>query len=103
MCYNNMNTYVKIRETGRKETAVWMSVDRIENETVILVDDEEKIHPLPANRYQALTGLPPRESDVLEVILDDGGAIRSAVYSEAETNRRKEAARNRLNRLFGRK
>ena len=102
MCYNNMNTYVKIRVTGRKEPAVWMSVDRIENETVILVDDEEKIHSLPADRYRALTGLPPRESDVLDVTLD-GDGILIAVYSESETKRREEAARKRLNRLFGRK
>ena len=102
MCYNNMNTYVKIRVTGRKEPAVWMSVDRIENETVILVDDEEKIHSLPADRYQALTNIPPRESDVLDVTLD-GDVILTAVYSESETKRRGEAARKRLNRLFGRK
>ena len=102
MCYNNMNTYVKIRVTGRKEPAVWMSVDRIENETVILVDDEEKIHSLPADRYQALTNIPPRESDVLDVTLD-GDVILTAVYSESETKRREEAARKRLNRLFGRK
>ena len=97
-----MNTYVKIRVTGRKEPAVWMSVDRIENETVILVDDEEKIHSLPADRYQALTNIPPRESDVLDVTLD-GDVILTAVYSESETKRRGEAARKRLNRLFGRK
>ena len=103
MCYNNMNTYVKIRVTGRKEPAVWMSVDRIENETVILVDDEEKIHSLPADRYQALTNIPPRESDVLEVTLDDEGSILTAAYSESETLRRRSAAQKRLNRLFGRK
>ena len=81
---------------------MWMSVDRIENETVILVDDEEKIHSLPADRYQALTNIPPRESDVLDVTLD-GDVIHTAVYSESETKRREEAARKRLNRLFGRK
>ena len=81
---------------------MWMSVDRIENETVILVDDEEKIHSLPADRYQALTNIPPRESDVLDVTLD-GDVILTAVYSESETKRRGEAARKRLNRLFGRK
>ena len=81
---------------------MWMSVDRIENETVILVDDEEKIHSLPADRYQALTNIPPRESDVLDVTLD-GDVILTAVYSESETKRREEAARKRLNRLFGRK
>jgi hypothetical protein len=97
-----MNICIKIRAEGRKETAMWMSVDRIEDMTVILLDDEEKTHPLPADRYRALTGLPPRESDVLEVTLD-GDLILTAVYSESETKRREEAARKRLNRLFGRK
>ena len=81
---------------------MWMSVDRIEDMTVILLDDEEKTFSLPADRYRALTGLPPRESDVLEVTLD-GDLILTAAYSESETKRREEAARKRLNRLFGRK
>jgi hypothetical protein len=97
-----MNICIKIRAEGRKETAMWMSVDRIEDMTVILLDDEEKPHPLPVDRYRALTGLPPRESDVLEVTLD-GDLILTAAYSESETKRREEAARKRLNRLFGRK
>ena len=50
--------------------------------------------------YIALTGKTPAESDVLTAETE-GERILSAAYDGAETAARKEAARKRLKRLFG--
>ncbi len=81
---------------------MWLCVDRIEKETVILLDDEENAYPLSRADYTALTGIPPKESAILAAELRDG-RITAAVYDEAETAARMKAARARLDRLFGRK
>ena len=81
---------------------MWLCVDRMEGNTVILVDDNAAVIPLSRTAYTALTGREPRESDVLTAEVDGDGHVVSAAYDEAETKRRQEAARERLDRLFGR-
>lgn len=79
---------------------MWLCVDRIEKDTVILLDDDERVYPLSRADYTALVGIPPAESAMLAVEIRDG-CIVSAAYDEAETAARAAAARSRLNRLFG--
>ena len=81
---------------------MWLCVDRIEKDTVILLDDEEKLYRLSSADYTALTGVSPAESAILAAEIQDG-RITAAVYDEAETAARMRAARARLDRLFGRK
>lgn len=81
---------------------MWLCVDRIEGNTVVLISDEEIIYHLSAADYTALTGRAPAESDILSATVD-GSRITAAAYDEAETAARMAAARARLDRLFGRK
>ena len=97
-----MNIYVTPRIFGGKEAAVWLCVDRIEGNTVVLMDDEEKIYRLDSASYETLVGRTPAESDVLSAEVNDG-RILAAAYDGEETERRKAAARARLHRLFGKK
>ena len=79
---------------------MWMSVDRIENHTVILVDDEEKIYRLTREQYHALVGSPPEESHILRCsVSEPQGNILSAVFDKAETERRLAEAQARIERL----
>ena len=80
---------------------MWLCVDRIEDDTVVLLDDTEKAWFLSIAAYTAMVGRVPNESDVLSAELD-GSRIISAAYDGEETAARKATARNRLNRLFGR-
>ena len=102
MCYNNMNTYAYPRVLGRKEATVWLCIDRIEGDLVVLLDDREKVYHLSSAAYAAMVGQAPTESDVLKATVEDGKIIAAAI-DEAETASRKASARARLNRLFGRK
>lgn len=81
---------------------MWLCVDRIEGNTVVLMDDEEKIYHLDRPAYRVLVGREPAESDVLTAEVAEG-RICSASYDEEETQTRKAAAKARLNRLFGKK
>ena len=81
---------------------MWLCVDRIEGNTVVLLDNGEQVYRLSAADYETLVGSTPAESDVLSVEMDDG-RILAAAYDGVETERRKTAARERLNRLFGKK
>ena len=77
---------------------MWMSVDRIEGGFVILVDEGEQIYTLSAQDYLAMTGVAPKESQVLSCVVDDGN-IQSAVYDPEETERRLKEAKARIERL----
>lgn len=79
---------------------MWLCVDRIEGDTVVLTDESERLYHLKRTDYRTLTGREPAESDILSAETD-GDRILSATYDETETKTRKEAARKRLNRLFG--
>ena len=81
---------------------MWLCIDRIEGETVVLLDDEERVYRLTAAAYTAMVGRDPAESDVLKAEAEDGQII-TAAYDPSETASRKAAARARLNRLFGKK
>ena len=80
---------------------MWVSVDRIEHNTVILCGDDDKEYCLGAEAYVSLCGRSARESDMLEATIEDH-TVTTLVYSEEETVRRTEAARARLRRLFNR-
>lgn len=79
---------------------MWLCVDRIEKDTVILLDDDERVYPLSRADYTALVGIPPAESAMLAAEIREGRIV-TAAYDEAETAARAAAARSRLNRLFG--
>ena len=79
---------------------MWLCVDRIEKDTVILIDDDERVFPLSRADYTALGGIPPAESAILTAEIRDGRIV-TAAYDEAETAARTAAARARLDRLFG--
>ena len=81
---------------------MWLCVDRMEGNTVVLVDDDAAVISLSRTEYTALTGCEPRESDVLTAEVDGEGLVVSATYDEAETKRQRDTARRRLDRLFGR-
>ena len=81
---------------------MWLCIDRIEGNTVVLLDDREKVYSLTADAYIALTGRAPADGDMLTVEIEEG-SILSAAYDEGETLARRAAARERLNRLFRRK
>ena len=80
---------------------MWLCVDRIEGNTVVLLDDGERIYHLTAVAHRTLTGRDPAESDILNAEVE-GDNILAAAYDETETVARKQAACARLNRLFGR-
>lgn len=95
-----MNTYVTSpRGTGR-EPLMWLCVDRIEGDTVVLTDEDEKLYRLKVADYVALTGKAPAESDLLTAEAE-GDRILSAAFDSEETAARKKSARKRLDRLFG--
>lgn len=79
---------------------MWLCVDRMEKNTVILLDDDERVYSLSRADYTALVGIPPVESAMLAAEIRDGRIV-SAAYDEAETATRTAAARARLDRLFG--
>jgi hypothetical protein len=79
---------------------MWLCVDRIEKDTVILIGDDERVYPLSRADYTALVGFSPVESAILAAEIRDGRIV-SAAYDEAETAARMAAARARLDRLFG--
>ena len=86
--------------SAEKGAAMWLCVDRMESDTVILVSDEEQVFRLSGAEYLRLTGRAPVESDILRAEVK-GGCILSAAPDDSETAARKEAAAARLKRLFG--
>ena len=80
---------------------MWLCVDRIEGNIVVLQDDEEKLYRLSVTDFTKLTGIAPAESAILAAEVTDGH-ISAATYDEAETATRMAAARAQLDRLFGR-
>ncbi len=81
---------------------MWMSVDRLEGNIVVLIDDEERIIRLPIEAYTSFTDADPVEATMLWVTVDDKDRILTARIDETETARRAAAARARLDRLFRR-
>ena len=80
---------------------MWLAVDRVEENTVVLMDDDEITYHLSTQAYQALTHRAPAPNDVLQASVKDG-QILSAVCDDGETQRRLAAARARLERLINR-
>jgi hypothetical protein len=80
---------------------MWLVVDRTEENTVILQDDGESRYTLSAEDYTAMAGEPPVESLVLDAQVDNGRIV-ALTPSPEETERRRNAARERLRRLAAR-
>lgn len=80
---------------------MWLVLDRIEADAVILQDENEALYTLTVQEYTALTGDAPVESLVLEAQVADG-RIRTLIPSPEKTERRMSAARERLRRLAAR-
>lgn len=80
---------------------MWLCIDRIEGDTVVLLADDKTLYRLPVAACHALTGRTPAESDILSATIEEG-RITAAAYDEGETAARKAAARARLDRLLGR-
>ena len=70
--------------------------------TVILISDDENTYRLPAEVYTALTGRAPKEGTMLDARIENG-TVTSAVYSDAETERRLAEARAWLERMKNRR
>ena len=81
---------------------MWLVVDRIEENIVVLMDDDEMTYHLSAEAYTALTGQAPIPHTVLDARVENR-QILSATCDPAETQRRLTAARARLQRLINRK
>ncbi len=79
---------------------MYLTVDRIENHTVLLQDDHETSYTLSVHDYESLVGRPPRESDVMEATTCDGIVIAASPADE-ERDRRLARAEERLRRLMG--
>ena len=81
---------------------MWLCVDRIEGNTVVLLDEKEEIYRMDRAAYVTMVGRDPAESDILSAEAEEGRVLKAA-YDPEETASRKAAARARLNRLFGKK
>ena len=79
---------------------MYLAVDRIEKDTVLLQDDCEAVYTLPVQDYDALVGRPPRESDILKATVRDGAVIAATLDDEERDSRLSRAA-ERLRRLMG--
>lgn len=79
---------------------MYLAVDRIEKDTVLLQDDCEAVYTLPVQDYEVLVGRPPRESDILKATVRDGAVI-AATPDDEERDRRLARAAERLRRLMG--
>lgn len=88
---------------------MWFSLDRIETceepgtAVVVLIDENEKVFSLARALYESMTNTEPREGDMLDGSLAADGSIGSLRFDEAETTRRREAARARMSRLLARR
>ena len=94
---------------------MYLAVDRIEKDTVLLQDDCEAVYTLPVQDYEVLVGRPPRESDILKATVRDGAVIaatpddedRASDHTSAlqkadeERDSRLSRAAERLRRLMG--
>ncbi len=80
---------------------MWLILDRIEADTVILQDEDEALYTLTVQEYTAMTGEAPVESLALDAQVADG-TILTLTPSPEETERRLSAARERLKRLAAR-
>lgn len=78
---------------------MWLSVDRLEENIVILIDDDDTLYRVSVSDYKSLTGRSPRETHMLWCELENG-SIRSARFDPEETERRLQAAQARLRRLI---
>ena len=81
---------------------MWLAVDRIEEDLVVLMDDDEVIYHLTQEAYTALCGRAPRENTMLDAEIKDG-RILSAVCSDEEETRRLAEVKARLARLVNRR
>ena len=60
---------------------MWLCVDRIEGNTTILLDDEERGYHLTVADYTALVGRAPAESDVISAEVQEGSILSAPVIT----------------------
>ncbi len=77
---------------------MWLCVDRIEGDLVVLVSDGRECYHLVVERYAALVGRLPQEADILSATIVDGEVL-AASYDAVETQLRRAALEDRLQRL----
>ena len=77
---------------------MWLAVDRIEGNTVILIADDETVFNMEIAALKTLLGTMPTEAQILQCDLL-AGRICSARFDPEETLRRTQAARERLRHL----
>ncbi len=82
------------------DRSIFYAVDRIESTVAVLQDDEGQETVVPANRLPREL----KEGDILAVPVDGGGTVDwgLAQIDVAETERRRRAAAEVLERLLGR-
>ncbi len=74
-----------------------LTVDRVEDGVVIMIDDKESIYRITTD----MLGLVPRDGDVLRVSVDADGMIQSAEVDEQATGERRAAMRAKLQSMLG--
>ena len=75
----------------------FLTVDRVEDGIVILIDEKESIYRIPTD----MLGLTVRDGDVLRVSVDADGMIQSAEVDPKATEERRAAMRAKLHTMLG--
>ncbi|MBE6558916.1 MAG: hypothetical protein E7661_07945 [Ruminococcaceae bacterium] len=78
---------------------MWMSVDRVENGIVVMIAEGEQAYHWDVTTYEAAVGQAPEETHILWCEVQDHTII-SARFDPHETQRRANAAHERLQRLI---
>ena len=83
-----------------EERKLRMYTDRTEHgQTVICMDDSEKIYTFPMETL----GFAPKDGDIFDAVLDENGALLSAVPDPAATEARRAALSAQRRALFKKK
>ena len=75
----------------------FLTVDRVEDGIVILIDEKESIYRITTD----MLGLTVRDGDVLRVSVDADGMIQSAEVDLKATEERRAAMRAKLQTMLG--
>ena len=75
----------------------YLTVDRVENGVVIMIDEKESIYRITTD----MLGLVVRDGDVLRVAVDADGMIQSAEVDADATEERRAAMRAKLQSMLG--
>ena len=73
-----------------------LTVDRLEEGTVILQDMQENIITVPLGRFD---GCPPTEGTVFSVEIDENGTVRSVEPLPEDTQKKRASIRKKMQLL----